>query len=63
MGQRSMIVSENQSYMASDRWKCSRSPSGAHHWIIQSSQMTCKYCDLSKPMDSQRHGWTKLETK
>ena len=63
MAARSIKVSENQEFMASDRWKCSKSPSGAHHWIIQRGQMTCKYCDYSKPVDMNRYGWTKPGTK
>jgi hypothetical protein len=63
VGQKSMKISGDQEFMASDRWKCSKSPSGAHYWIIQSGQMTCKYCELSKPMDAQRYGWPRPETK
>jgi hypothetical protein len=58
-----MKVSENQEYMASDRWKCLKSPSGAHHWIVESAQMTCKYCESSKTMDTQQHRWTKPEIR
>jgi hypothetical protein len=61
--QRSIKVTDNQEYMASDRWKCSKSPSGAHHWMIHSGEMICKYCELIKPMDTKRYGWTKSETK
>ena len=63
MGQRSMKVYEDQEFMASDRWKCSKSPSGAHHWIIQIGQMTCKYCNSSKTVDTQRYGSYRSETK
>ncbi|MDD5704151.1 MAG: hypothetical protein PHU23_19125 [Dehalococcoidales bacterium] len=31
-------------YIDSGSWKCSQSPSGAHHWIIEHNQMTCKHC-------------------
>ncbi len=34
----------NKEYFDSLRWKCDKSPSGAHHWIIKYDQMTCKYC-------------------
>ncbi len=51
MRQRIMKVSDNQEFMASDRWKCSKSPSGAHHWIIHGGQMTCKYCHDNKPVN------------
>jgi hypothetical protein len=63
VGQRSMKTAEDQEFMASDRWKCEKSLSGAHYWIIQTYQMTCKYCKCSKPVDTNRYGWTKSETK
>jgi hypothetical protein len=63
VGQRSMKVSEDQEFMASDRWKCGKSASGAHYWIIQNHQMTCKYCEYCKQVDANRYGWTKSETK
>jgi hypothetical protein len=34
----------NKAYLNSERWKCDKSPSGAHHWIISQGQMNCKYC-------------------
>jgi hypothetical protein len=61
VGPKSMKVSEDQEFMASDRWKCRKSPGGAHYWIIQSFQMTCKYCEYSKPVDNHRYGWIKSE--
>jgi hypothetical protein len=51
MGQSSIKASENKEYIASDRWKCEKSPSGAHYWIIQSYQMTCKYCSYHKEVN------------
>lgn len=63
MGQRSMKVSKDQEFVASDRWKCDRSPSGAHYWLIQSGQMTCKYCDFSKSVDTNRYGYTRPAAK
>jgi hypothetical protein len=62
MGQSSMKVSENQEFLSSERWKCSQSPSGAHHWIIHSIEMTCKYCKASKPVSPRSVGWPKPET-
>ncbi len=37
-------TSSNQEYLDSGKWKCDKSPRGAHHWIIKYDQMTCKYC-------------------
>jgi hypothetical protein len=58
----SMKVAENKEFITSDRWKCDKSPGGAHHWIVQNYLMTCRYCDYSKPVDGARLGWTKPET-
>lgn len=59
VAQRSMKVSGDQEFMASNRWKCIKSPSGAHYWIIQGYQMTCKFCDFSKAVDTRRYGLSK----
>jgi hypothetical protein len=40
--------SGNEEYLTSGRWKCEKSPSGAHHWIILQNEMTCRYCECSK---------------
>ncbi len=63
MGYSSMKISENREYIESDRWRCNKSPSGAHHWIIHSQEMTCKYCDLSKQINSASSAWPKTETR
>jgi hypothetical protein len=63
MGQSSMKVSGDKEFIASDRWKCDKSPSEAHYWIIHSYHMTCKYCNFSKPVNTERFGWTKPEEK
>jgi len=34
-------------YLKGDSWKCSSSPTGAHHWIIR-RQTICKYCLTTK---------------
>lgn len=35
-------------YLVSDTWKCGRSPTGAHHWIVDHEGSglfgLCKYC-------------------
>jgi len=63
MGQSSMKVTGDREFIASDRWKCEKSPSEAHYWIIQRYQMTCKYCNSSKEVNSDRFGWSKPESK
>ena len=63
MGQSSMKVSGDKEFIASNRWKCDKSPSEAHYWIIHSYQMTCKYCNFSKPVNTDRFGWSKPEEK
>ena len=30
-------------YLNGENWRCSNSPTGAHHWVI-GHQTTCKYC-------------------
>jgi hypothetical protein len=34
-------------YLEGDSWKCSKSPSRAHHWIVR-GQTICKYCLTAK---------------
>lgn len=34
-------------YLEGDSWRCSKSPSRAHHWIV-GSQTICKYCLTAK---------------
>jgi hypothetical protein len=62
MGQSSMKSTGDKEYITSDRWKCEKSPSGAHYWIIYSYEMTCKYCNGNKPINTNRFGWSKPET-
>lgn len=38
-----IIREDHAEYLKGDSWKCDRSPSGAHHWVI-GSQTICKYC-------------------
>jgi hypothetical protein len=48
MRQGSINAADNKEFISSGRWKCEQSPSGAHHWIIISYEMTCKYCNNRK---------------
>jgi len=44
---------DHAEYLKGDSWKCSSSPSGAHHWII-ASKTICKYCfTVDKPQANQ----------
>ncbi len=36
-------------YLKGGSWKCNKSPTQAHHWIVR-SQITCKYCLQVKPL-------------
>lgn len=38
---------DHAAYLKGDTWKCSHSPTGAHHWII-GRQTVCKYCLMVK---------------
>jgi hypothetical protein len=63
MGQSSMKASGDKEYLTSDRWKCDKSPSGAHYWIIHSYEMTCKFCSEIKPVNATGFGWPKPDAK
>lgn len=43
-------TSGDREYVASGKWKCEKSPSGAHYWIVLHNQMTCRHCDCVKPV-------------
>jgi hypothetical protein len=45
-------TSDNKEYFSSNRWKCEKSPSGAHFWIIVAYEMTCKYCNNNKSLST-----------
>ena len=35
---------DDKEYLESGRWKCEKSSTGAHHWIIVGKKAECKYC-------------------
>jgi hypothetical protein len=35
-------------YLAEGQWKCSKSPTGAHYWVVVRRIMTCKYCSENR---------------
>jgi hypothetical protein len=57
-----MKISDNQEFIASARWRCEKSPGGAHHWIINGYQMTCKYCNMTKPVNANPQQLSRPET-
>ena len=45
-----------KSYVNSDIWKCTQSPSKAHHWVGNGAQIQCKYCH-NKQVVEYRCNW------
>ena len=39
---------KNANYLAGDSWKCPKSPTGAHHWIISKKIMECCFCHIQR---------------
>jgi CRISPR/Cas system-associated exonuclease Cas4 (RecB family) len=37
-------------YLAEEQWRCSKSPTEAHYWVIVSQSMTCKYCSENRDL-------------
>jgi len=37
-------------YLAEEQWRCSKSPTEAHHWVVVRQSMTCKYCLESRDL-------------
>lgn len=51
------LKKKDEVYVREGKWKCSKSPSGAHHWIVSGGKveakvvsypMHCKYCKEKK---------------
>jgi hypothetical protein len=63
LGQNPMKSSGDKEYLISGRWKCEKSPSGAHHWMVARYEMTCRYCNDNRQMNDTRLGVAKPETK
>jgi len=36
--------------MAEGQWRCSKSPTEAHHWVVVRQNMTCKYCSENRDL-------------
>ncbi len=58
-----MKVSQDQEFIDSKRWKCIKSPSGAHHWMIRCGQMTCKHCGENRSLGSENPIWSNSRPK
>ena len=43
----------DKKYIESGVWKCSKSPTGAHHWVIIGRQAKCKYCLKEEQLDDK----------
>jgi len=41
---------EHAAYLKGDGWKCSSSPTGAHHWRVGRHESVCKYCLLNNSL-------------
>jgi CRISPR/Cas system-associated exonuclease Cas4 (RecB family) len=37
-------------YVAEGQWRCSKSPTEAHYWVVVSRSMTCKYCSENRDL-------------
>lgn len=41
-------LNAHNEYIKSERWKCDKSPTGAHYWIGNHFMLKCKYCNEEK---------------
>ena len=50
-----IVIRDYEKYIKSEKWKCSQSPIGSHHWIVSNPKqtMTCKYCNKSIKVDNR----------
>ena len=44
------------SYLADGHWKCAKSPTGAHNWVVATPSMVCKYCAEIRQTRPERAG-------
>ena len=40
-------------YLKSGIWKCEKSPTGIHYWIIEHRKGQCKYCGRIRKLDNR----------
>ncbi len=46
-----MKTGQYPEYLANGEWKCRKSPTGAHYWLIVNEGMTCRYCSKHKDLE------------
>jgi hypothetical protein len=47
-------ASYHAEYLAEEQWRCSKSPTEAHHWVVVGRRMTCKYCSESRDISLKK---------
>ena len=45
---RQLRVNFYDQYIAGQSWKCEKSPTGAHNWLVVTGKQTCKHCGMVK---------------
>jgi hypothetical protein len=50
---------KEREYIDSGSWRCDKSPSGAHHWIVIGDQMNCKHCNINRQVSVPPQPYTK----
>jgi len=45
-----LLSMEFRAYVESGDWRCDKSPTGAHHWIISNGTQRCVYCGCTKSL-------------
>ena len=53
MAWKTFVKQEDEIYVKSGKWKCSNSPTGAHHWLIKGREMSCGYCNKVRKLDDK----------
>ncbi len=48
-----MIKKEDTTYYDSNKWKCNKSPTGIHYWIINYDTQICKYCKEKRKVETE----------
>ena len=41
----------DKEYIASNRWVCESSPTGAHHWVVYGNVQECRICGKKVNLD------------
>jgi len=48
-----LLSSSFEAYVKSGEWRCDKSPTGAHHWIISDGSQRCVHCGCVKSLKSK----------